>query len=440
LRHRFFLYCLGCPKNEVDAEGMSTLLHQAGWRQVSRPQAADVLIINTCGFIQAARDESYAALRELADAKQPGQVLVAAGCLAQRDAERLREQIPQIDGLLGTRDWPRIAAYVTHLSESASHHAALPGNRAECSLVASVERRPLGASAFIKIADGCSASCAFCAIPLIKGPQRSKARESIVREARELIEQRVREVVLIAQDATAYGLDRGEHDGLPSLLEELLAAVPQLPWLRVLYAYPQRVSPRLIEVMTTHSQVCHYLDLPLQHAHPDVLRRMNRPSDVDSIRRLVADVRQAMPDVALRTTFIVGYPGETDAEFAALLQFMAEVQFDKVGIFTFSTEEGTQAASLPNPVPPELAQQRYDQAMALQRGLSHQRNQSQVGRILEILVEGAEKSLSVGRSYRDAPEIDGYVLVRGRLRVGEIIPCRITAALEYDLEAVPAGS
>jgi ribosomal protein S12 methylthiotransferase len=436
---RFYLLSLGCPKNSVDAEAMASLLAEAGWRSTKRPDRADVLIVNTCGFIDAARAESYAALQELAAAKRTGQVLLAAGCLSQRygHAARVRQAVPGVDGILGTREWANIVPCVEQLLGLELGAAVRPPEAV--SVVSPMSRQARGPSAYLKIADGCSAPCAFCAIPIIKGPQHSKPRRAIVEEARQLVAGGAQEIILIAQDTTAYGHDLGESDGLPALIEDVLDTVPQLPWLRLMYAYPQHITPRLIETMAAHSQVCHYLDLPLQHAHPAILRRMHRSPDVAAVQRLIVDLRQAMPDIALRTAFIVGYPGETEEEFVALLEFMAQVAFDRVGVFIYSPEEGTVAATLPDPVSRSVAEERYARAMDLQRGISLARNQLQVGRTLDVLVEGTEAGLSVARSYRDAPEIDGYVLLSGPAPVGRIVQARIKRALEYDLQGQVIG-
>jgi len=434
LKRRFYLLSLGCPKNTVDTEAMNGLLEEAGWRQVEQPDRADVLIVNTCGFIDSAREESYAALNELAENKRPGQRLLAAGCLSQRHREELRHVVPGVDAMLGTREWANIVGCAERLLGLQPGAGVRP--RDEVSVVTPMRRQARGPSAYLKIADGCSAPCAFCAIPLIKGPQRSKPRAAILEEARQLVAQGVQEIILIAQDTTAYARDLGEKDALPDLLESILEAVPQLPWLRLMYAYPQHVTPRLIETMAAHPQVCHYVDLPLQHAHPDTLRRMNRSPDVEGVRQLIDNLRQAMPDIALRTAFIVGYPGETEEEFTALLNLMTEMRFDKVGIFTYSPEEGTAAANLPHPVLREIAEGRYARAMELQRGISLVRNQLQVGRTLDVLVEGAEQGISVGRCYRDAPEIDGYVLLSGEWPVGQMVRARVEHAMEYDLEGL----
>ena len=431
---RIYMIALGCPKNEVDSEMMAELLRSAGHSFVDTPRRADVLIVNTCAFVAPARTESYATLRELAEEKRPEQRLVVAGCLAQRYGRQIHEQVPGVDGLIGTRSWPEIVTLLERLAGD----GPISLLRMESNLVATTPRHTAGAhSAYVKIADGCDAACAFCAIPLIKGPQQSKPMEAVLHEVRDLVAEGINEIVLIAQDTTAYGRDLGMHHGLPLLLSEILAAAPTLDWLRILYAYPQHLSERTIEVMASNKQVCHYLDLPLQHGHPDVLRRMRRPHDLESIYRTVEMLRGAVPDIALRSSFIVGFPGETESEFEALLDFMEEVAFDKVGVFAYSAEDGTLAANLPDRVPAEMIAERHERAMLAQQAISLARNRMQVGRVLPILIEGSGEGLSVGRSYRDAPEIDGLVLMAGDLPVGQFVRARITEAQEYDLVAEP---
>jgi len=434
----YYLETLGCPKNMVDAKGIARLLAQAGYAATPNLAQADVLIVNTCGFIEAARAQSLAALRELAARKCPGQLLIAAGCLSQRWGPALADSVPALDGILGTRCWVDILRLLDRVERMGQRPVVMrePRDRLDDPLVRIQRVAVQGPSAYLKIADGCSASCAFCTIPAIKGPARSRPRADVVADAEQLVRQGVQEIILIAQDTTAYGWDQGERDGLPDLMERMLKRVPHLHWLRLLYAYPQHISPRLIEVMASYPQVCHYLDLPLQHAHPEVLHRMRRPADVNAVHRLITELRSAMPDIALRTSFIVGYPGETQAEFQALLEFVAEIQFDRVGVFTYSREEATPAAELPGQLPQAVKEERYRQVMELQQRISLARNRGMVGRTLEVLVEGCNEGLSVGRSYRDAPEIDGLVLVEGELPVGEMVPVRITKALEYDLAGV----
>jgi ribosomal protein S12 methylthiotransferase len=439
---RFYLESLGCPKNLVDSHGMAYLLKRLGHMAVDDPRHAQVLIVNTCGFIEDAREESLAELRDLARRKRDGQVLIAAGCLSQRWGEALMAAIPGVDALLGTRRWNEIDALVEELRAGRTAQGwetrTLLGDPARGGAAGVRRIARQGASAYLKIADGCSAPCAFCAIPLIKGPAASRPVEAIVADAAELVREGVKEIVLIAQDTTAYGRDRGERDALPALLEAILEATGggDLRWLRLMYAYPGHLSRRTMEIMAREPRLCHYLDLPLQHAHPAVLKRMKRPTDVDRTRRLIAELRAAMPDLALRTSFIVGYPGETEAEFQALLDFLSEVRFDRVGAFLFSPEEGTAAASLPDAVPEPVQVERLDRLMALQQEISLEINEAQVGRTLDVLVEGQGDGLNVGRSYRDAPEIDGLVLFPGepqKAAMGNIVPVRITGALEYDL-------
>ncbi len=430
----FYLVTLGCPKNEVDSEAMAELLLEAGHRSVGDPQLADVLITNTCAFIHDAREESFGVLGELAEAKRTDQILVAAGCLSQRDAEALCHRVPEVDAVLGTRSWPEIVSVVEQARNR--RPAALRVVREQSNLVASVRRLALGGqTAYIKIADGCDAACSFCAIPLIKGAQVSKPVDDIVREARELRDHGVLEVVLIAQDTTAYGRDLGLTHGLAHLLRTLEREVPELPWIRLLYAYPQHIDDELIDAMAELPQVCHYLDLPLQHGHPDVLRRMRRPHNVASIRERVMALREAMPDIALRSTFIVGFPGETEHEFRALLDLMEEIAFDHVGVFAYSREKGTPAAEMTDQVPSSVAAERHEIAMLTQQGISHQRNLEEVGRVVDVLLEGSGEGLTLGRSYRHAPEIDGLVLIPGEHGSQGFRSVRIVDAQPYDLVA-----
>jgi ribosomal protein S12 methylthiotransferase len=446
---RYYLLTLGCPKNTVDSEGMATLLTHAGYGGVATPEDADILLVNTCGFLAAAEEESLATLRELAQQKRPGQVLIAAGCMAQRNGERIVAEVPGVDGLLGTRRWMEIVPFVQGLRGGAAGRAfgryALLGDPDQ-PLTEAMLRPPVNAgSAYLKIADGCNAPCAFCSIPSFKGKLRSRPQAGIVAEARELVALGAQEIILIAQDTTDYGRDLGTPDALPGLMQAILAAVPDLRWLRLMYAYPGHVSPRLIEVMATDPRICHYLDIPLQHGHPDALRRMHRPSNVDRVLATIEQMRAAMPDMAFRSTFIVGLPGETKEEFAGLLDFVNAIRFDKVGVFPFSPEPGTPAGEMSGQVSEKVKAARYKQVMAAQQRISLARNQAQVGRLLDVLIEGAgeltnRKGLvSLGRSYRDAPEVDGMVVIPGVLPAGQMARVRVTGAMEYDLmaETVP---
>lgn len=432
---------MGCSKNTVDSDSMAQLLQRDGYLPVDNPAKASVLIVNTCGFIGPAKEESYKVLGELAGSKKKNQVLIAAGCLTQRYGVEVAQKVPGIDGILGTRRWMDIVQVVSELRKS--KHPQPIYHLPEARTVGSDEHEALrvsvaGTSAYIKIADGCRRPCAFCAIPLIKGTAVSRPIESIVNEARLLRDNGVRELILIAQDTTDYGHDLGVKDGLAVLLEQLTDAVPDVDWIRIMYAYPGYVTDRLIEAMATRKQVLPYLDMPLQHAHPKTLYRMKRPSNMDWVHRTLGKMRAAMPNIARRTTFIVGYPGETDEEFQALYDFIDEIRFDRAGGFQFSFEPGTTSAPLGDPVPASVKEERYNRLMELQQTISLQVNQSYVGKTLDVLVEGYNDNISIGRSYRDAPEIDGLVLIEGKAEVGDIVPVRITGALAYDLTGVPA--
>ncbi len=430
---RIHIITLGCPKNEVDSEMMAVLLTQAGHQTVAERERADLILVNTCGFIEPARQETYELLDELTATRRRRQALVVAGCLAQRRCDEICERF-DVDAVVGTRAWPEIVDVVERLAHRQRRPITLAPEAGN--LVASVQRHATrGSTAYIKIADGCDAACAYCTIPLIKGRQRSKSPDAIVREARELVAEGVLEAVLIAQDSTAYGRDLGAGINLAALLRRLDAEASGLVWQRVLYAYPNHVSAGLIEAMATTPSVCHYLDIPLQHGHPEVLRRMRRPHDLQQVHDMVAALRQAMPDIALRSTFIVGYPGETEREFEGLLALLEQVRFDKVGVFQFSAEEGTPAYDMPDQVPAELKQERYDRAMTLQQTISAEINRGLVGRSLQVLVEEVGEGVSVGRSYRDAPEIDGLVVIDAELEPGRMVEVEVTGADEYDLTA-----
>jgi ribosomal protein S12 methylthiotransferase len=432
----FYILSLGCAKNTVDAQGMATLLERAGYQVVEEPSAADLLIVNTCGFIASAREESLGALQDLAATKAPGQRLLVAGCWSQRDPETIMASVPAVDGVLGTRRWMDVVDVAGQVFRPRQPGPVIhrPGAPTVGQDETGVPRVALqGDSAYLKIADGCSRSCAFCAIPLIKGPAVSRHPAQVLDEVALLAEWGVKETILIAQDTTAYGRDLGVEDGLAQLLEAMVAEVPEMDWIRVMYVFPGSVTPRLIDIMARHPQILPYIDIPLQHAHPAVLRRMRRPANVDQVRRTAGALRDRMPQVAIRTTFVVGYPGETEEEFATLIDFVEEMRFDRVGVFTYSHEEGTPAAALVDGVPPAVKAERRDRLMAVQQPISLARNQAQVGRVLDVLIEGVGEGLSIGRSYRDAPEIDGLVLVEDEVPVGEMLPVEIVRALEYDL-------
>lgn len=442
----FFLASLGCAKNTVDSNAMAQLLQGTGYHPVDDPMQADLILVNTCGFIEPAREESYAVMADLAKDKRDDQLLIAAGCLTQRYGEEVIARVPGIDGLLGTRRWMDIVQVVEKLREGNAPQPLyhLP----ETTVVGGAPDHVLsavqqGASAYLKIADGCRRPCAFCAIPAIKGTMVSRPMERIMADARSLQKSGVREINLIAQDTTDYGHDLGMKDGLSKLLENLTVEIPDVSWLRILYAYPGYITDRLIEVMAGSDQILPYIDIPLQHGDPEVLKQMRRPANLDWVFSTVEKLRSAMPGLALRTTFIVGYPGETDQAFENLLDFVKAIRFDRVGAFQFSFEPGTTSERLGDPVSPAVKQERQDRLMITQQEISLQKNQELIGSTLDILVEGqgevegSGEIVSLGRSYRDAPEIDGMVIVEGSLPEGEIVPVRITGAMVYDLTAAP---
>ena len=440
----FHLTYLGCAKNDVDSDSMVQLLERNGYRAVTEPQRASVLIVNTCGFIGAAREQSYLALRTLAEKKRPDQMLIAAGCLTQRYGMEVARQIQGIDGILGTRRWMDIVEVVRKLRKgmaSSSGSGLRPKpvyHLPETTTIGTDENGTLrasiaGGSAYLKIADGCRRPCAFCAIPLIKGTTVSRPMDTILEESRQLRDLGVRELILIAQDTTDYGHDLGMKDGLPTLLEGITSAVPDVDWIRIMYAFPGYITDRLIEMMAIHPQVLPYLDIPLQHAHPATLARMHRPSYMGWVRSTKAKMRAVIPDLAIRSTFIVGYPGETEEEFQQLLDFVEEMRFDRAGAFPFSFESGTTSETLGDPIPTEVKDERFQRLMELQQSISLQINQTFVGKSLDVLVEGQNEGISIGRSFRDAPEVDGLVLFEGSAEVGNIQPVRITEAMAYDL-------
>jgi ribosomal protein S12 methylthiotransferase len=440
---KVFLESLGCSKNLVDSEVMLGILVDAGCRITFDPSEADAIVVNTCGFVADAQKESIDAILELALQKRSGKarVLVAAGCLAQRFENELKQEIPEIDALVGTGEFDRIAEVLSNAftgirQDLVAEPAFLYDHRSP-----RIVSTP-GHYAYIKVADGCDNRCSFCAIPFIRGRFRSRDMDSILDEARSLAAQGVKELILIAQDTSRYGEDRYGRPMLPELLRRL-ADVPAVSWIRWLYGYPGRISGELIKVMAEEEKVCPYLDLPLQHAAPSVLRRMNRPSDPEAALKLIQRLRMEIPDLTLRTTFMVGFPGETESDFSLLQDFAAEVRFDRLGVFKYSPEEGTPANIIKDEIPDDIKEFRYDALMRQQQGISRHLNQRLIGREFDVLVEGFEAERAFGRSVREAPEIDGLIYFNNHAecnwRIGDMIKVRITSADIYDLsgEAAP---
>ncbi len=433
---------LGCEKNRVDTEHMLGLLAQAGYGVTADESDANVVVVNTCSFIQDARQESVRTLVELAE---QGKQLIIAGCLAQHFQTDLLESLPEAKAIVGTGDYQHIVSVLERVEagERVNQVSAVPTYVGDEHLPR--YRTTSEAVAYLKVAEGCDYRCAFCIIPKLRGDQRSRTIESIVAEAHQLAAQGVQELVLISQITTNYGLD---IYGKPQLAELLRAlGEVEIPWIRVHYAYPTGLTAPVLQAYSEVANVLPYLDLPLQHSHPEVLRAMNRPWQAGVTAELLHRIRAQLPDAVLRTTFIVGFPGESEEHFQHLLDFVAEQQFDHVGVFCFSAEEGTAAADLPNPVPPAIAQRRKDQLMALQQPIAAARNGNWVGRIVDVLIE-QENPISgemIGRCSRFAPEVDGEVRVMpGALGLcaapGTMVPVRIKAADTYDLIGEVVGA
>jgi ribosomal protein S12 methylthiotransferase len=431
------MHTLGCPKNRVDSEVMLGTLSQAGYRLVQDPARADVIVVNTCGFIDSAKEESVQAIVELAQMKAEGRCkkLVVAGCLAQRYPEQLARELPEVDHFVGTGAYQEIARIV---GEAQARRIVVPDpdfvHDASTPRVNSLPSH----TAYLKIAEGCDNACAFCIIPALRGPQRSRPVADLVAEAEHLAAQGTVELSLVAQDLTAYGQDLSGKVRLAHLLPEL-CRVEGIRWIRLHYAYPRDFPDSLIEVMAREPKIVKYLDMPLQHSSDRLLRSMKRGRDSRFLRSLLARIRERVPGVALRTALIVGLPGETEQDFRDLLRFVEEQRFERLGVFTYSREEGTEAGGMPGQVPERVKRARLEKVMELQRGISREHQRAMIGRRVEVLVEGASEEtehLLAGRNAQQAPEIDGLTyLNEGIAYPGEIVTAEITDAGDYDLVA-----
>ena len=424
---------MGCNKNRVDTETALGLLQERGYRFTPNPEDADILMVNTCGFIDSAKEESINTILEMAQYKQTGRcrLLVVTGCLAQRYEQSLLEEIPEIDLLLGVNAYASLPEAI---------EKALAGKRiSSCQDDYSYfsHRRVLTTpaySAYIRIGEGCSNRCAFCAIPLIRGPYRSRPEEDILSEIRSLSAQGVREHILVAQDTTRYGTDGGHHTALPGLIRKA-AAIEGVDWLRVLYCYPDETNEELLDILADLPNVAPYLDIPIQHINAQILRAMRRRGTREDILRCVRGARSR--GLTLRTSLIVGFPGETEDQFRELLDFVEETEFDRLGAFIFSPEEGTPAADMPDQVPGDVCQDRFDRLMSLQQKVSLRRNRQRIGSVERVLVtDVSDSGECLGRSNREAPETDGEILIDcGNTvpEIGQFIPVAITEADAYDL-------
>ncbi|GAB6098697.1 30S ribosomal protein S12 methylthiotransferase RimO [Halanaerocella petrolearia] len=433
------LVTLGCAKNQVDSEIMLGLMKEAGYEITQDYQSADVLIANTCGFISDAKEESIDSILQLAKYKEDNcKLLIATGCLAQGYNEELAAEIPEIDAFLGTGDFDQI---VKVIEESLEGDSKLEVSNPDFDYDRHLPKDNLtpGHTAYVKIAEGCDNCCSYCIIPKLRGNLRSRSIDSIVDEVKKLGQQGVKEINIIAQDITQYGIDRYGEARIVDLLKELVK-IDEINWFRLLYAYPTRVTDELIEVIATEDKICNYLDLPVQHADKEIRSKMNRQGDKEEILSVVNKLRQKIPNIALRTSIIVGFPGETEEHFDNLLDFVKQAEFDRLGAFTYSREEGTPAAEMPCQIPEDRKEERYDQVMQLQQDISYRRNQRLVGEEVEVLLEEVQSEdprIMVGRTQREAPEVDGVVYIEDtKAEVGDMIKVEITAAYEYDLRGV----
>lgn len=432
---------LGCAKNLVDSEIMLGMLSAAGIDITDDPATADVLIINTCSFIDSAKDESIATILQMAEYKKQGNCrgVIVAGCLSQRYQQELLDELPEIDAVVGTGAWHRITEAVETVL--AGRRALFIGANDTLydETMPRIKTTPVYSS-YVKIADGCSNRCSYCVIPDIRGSFRSRNMESVVKEVEMLAAQGVKEINLIAQDTTSYGRDLYGTPQLAALLRRLVP-IEGIVWIRLLYCYPNFFTDELIQLIASEPKICNYIDLPLQHAHDDILKAMHRKDSRADIEKLLGKIRAAIPDVAIRTSFIVGFPGEREEHFAALQEFAASQKFDHVGVFTYSREDGTPAAALPDQITDEVKQERFHSLMALQAGISEERNTEHEGRVLDLLIEGTSDSdqgeILLGRSYREAPDVDGRVFVEnaGDVPSGSFLTVKIIQGFTYDLLA-----
>ena len=431
---------LGCAKNLVDTEVMLGIMQAHGIELTANPADADILIVNTCAFILSAKEESITTALNLAEYKNSGKCrsLIVAGCLGQLYKRELLDEMPEIDAVIGTGAWNRIMEAIEETLSG--RRVILLGEKQIIydALTPRIRTTP-DYTAYVKISEGCNNRCAFCSIPLIRGRQISRPIEDIRAEVEQLAAQGVKEINLIAQDTTAYGLDIYGKPKLVELLRELVT-VEKIHWIRILYAYPRRFTDELIDLIAGEEKICKYVDLPLQHASNKILKSMNRPDTRESIEALLKKIRDKIPGVVIRSTFIVGFPGETEEDFQELKKFLQEQRLDKVGIFTYSREEDTAAHDFPDQIPEEVMQERYHDLMSMQSLISQELNEALEGQELEVLIEGRDEEVQqvvAGRSYRDAPEVDGLVYIEndGRSQAGDIVRVKVLAGFVYDIAA-----
>ncbi len=428
---------LGCDKNLVDTEMMLGMLQQKGFTFTDDETEADIVVVNTCCFIGDAKEESINTLLEMAELRKNGSIraLLATGCLAQRYREEIQKEIPEVDAILGTMAIEEIAEAVEQVlqGEGRNHFRELN------SAPASYRDRVLttgGHFAYLKIAEGCNKRCTYCIIPKVRGDYRSIPMEELTAQAEALAEKGVRELILVAQETTLYGVDLYGKKSLPELLHRL-AAISGIYWIRILYCYPEEITEELIETIAAEPKVCHYLDIPIQHASDEVLRRMGRRTNQEELRQWIGRLRERIPDICLRTTLISGFPGETQEDFEELYRFVNEMEFDRLGVFPYSQEEDTKAAEMPDQVSGEVKCFRRDELMELQQAIAFEKAEQMIGRVLDVMVEGkvADEDVYVTRTYRDAPNVDGYLFLNtsANLMTGDFVKVLVTDSNEYDL-------
>ena len=428
---------LGCDKNLVDTEYMLGILGNEGYAFTDDEQEADIIVINTCCFINDAKEESINTILEMAEYRESGncKALIVTGCLAQRYQEEIEKEIPQVDAILGTNSYEDIVNAITEalggrFYENFETLEGLPKLTAKRSVTTG------GHFAYLKIAEGCNKRCTYCIIPYIRGNYRSVPMEDLIEQAKELVAAGAKELILVAQETTLYGVDLYGEKSLHRLLDEL-NKIKDLFWIRIMYCYPEEITDELIAVMKKEKKICHYLDIPIQHSEDTILKRMGRRTNRAELISLVEKLRKEIPDIVLRTTLITGFPGETEEEFNNMVDFVDKMEFDRLGVFPYSAEEGTKAAEMDGQIPEDIKESRRDEIMALQQEISAEKEERRIGQEMSVLIEGYlyEDDIYIGRTYMDAPKVDGNVFVRAEeeLISGDIVPVRITGANEYDL-------
>ena len=440
---KLFCLSLGCDKNLVDTEKMLGVAGGLGVSFTDDETESDAILINTCCFIGDAKEESVNTILEMARYKEEGKcrALIVAGCLAQRYKQEIIDEIPEVDAILGTTSYEEIGNVLTRLfgeeKEKKEEHISCFHDLKE--LPETAKKRVMttgGHYAFLKIAEGCDKRCSYCIIPYLRGPYRSVPMEQLLAEARELAENGVRELILVAQETTLYGKDLYGEKTLPKLLHEL-AQIPGIYWIRIQYCYPEEITDELIQAIKTEEKVCHYLDIPIQHASDRILKRMGRRTHKAELKERIGALRREIPDIALRTTFICGFPGETEEDHEELMEFVDEMEFERVGVFTYSAEEDTPAYSYPDQIPEEVKEERRADVMELQQEIAFEHCENMVGKVLDVMIEGkvADEPAYVGRTYMDAPNVDGLIFVNAdeMLMSGDFVRVKVTGANEYDL-------